>query len=426
MSTWGYIILGLFILLTMLRVPLAFGMAVPALIYLLCNRLPLDIVAIRMTYAVDSFPLLAVPFFLLAGNLINVSGVTNRIYHFARQLVGHIPGSLAHVNVIASLIFAGCSGSALAEVGGLGTMEIKAMTDAGYKKDFSAAVIVSAATIGPIFPPSIPFIIFAAVTETSALDLLIGGVLPGITIALFLMATIAVLAKIYHYPRDEQKPNLKRIWHAFVKAFPALLTPVILIFGMVSGIFSPTEAAAITVAYALFLGLVYKELSSQKVYEMIKETMLSTAVIMFMISSAVLFGWVITVEQIPQAVTDYLLGISRNPYVLILIVNLLLLVVGCFMETVAAILLFAPLVTKMLVEVGLNPTHIGLFFVLNLMIGLITPPVGMSLYLVSSVANEPVERVLKQALLFFVPLILSLAAVSYIPQLTLFLPNLLK
>lgn len=427
MSLMGYLIIGVFVFLMILRVPIAFSMAISALTYLIIQNLPLDIIAIRMTYAVDSFPLLAVPLFIFAGNLMNVAGITDRIFNFARQIVGHISGSLAHVNIIASLIFAGCSGSSLADVGGLGTMEIKAMDDAGYKRDFSCAVTIASATIGPIFPPSIPLILFAAVTETSALNLLVGGIFPGILLALLLMATVAILAKLHHYPKDTQRPDLRKIGRAFLRALPPILTPVLLIGGMVSGIFSPTEAAAVTVAYGLFLGIfVYREINLRNLYEILKHTMLSTSVIMFVVSAAVLFGWVITVEQIPQIATEMLLQISRNPYVLLLIINLLLLLVGCFIETVAAILLFAPLITKALMEVGLNPTHIGLVFVFNLMIGLITPPVGMSLYLVSNVAKVPVEKVIKATLPFFFPLLLTLLALTYIPQISLLLPNLLK
>jgi len=426
MSLMGYAVFVILVLLMILRVPLAFCMSIPALAYLLVNNLPIDIMAIRMTYAVDSFPLLAVPLFLLAGNLMNSSGITDRIFNFSKQLVGHIPGGLAHVNVLASLIFSGCSGSALADVGGLGSMEMKAMTDAGYKKDFSAAVTIASSTIGPIFPPSVPLIIFGAVTETSAVNLLIAGISPGIVVAIFLMITIAIIAKIRKFHRDLEIFSLKNIFLGFIKAFPPLMTPVILIFGMISGIFSPTEAAGVTVLYALILGFMYKEISVKQIYNTTKETVISTATIMFLVASALLFGWIITVEQVPQVVGSMMHSISTNPLVVMLVVNILLLIVGCFLETVAAILLFAPLVTDILVEVGYDPVQIGMVFVFNLMIGLITPPVGMSLYLVSKVADVRVENVIREVLPFFIPLIVVLFLISYVPQFTMYLPRLMQ
>lgn len=426
MSPMGYAVFVILVVLMILRVPLAFCMSISALVYLIVNGLPIDIIAMRMTYAVDSFPLLAVPLFLLAGNLMNTSGITDRIFDFSKKLVGYIPGGLAHVNVLASLIFSGCSGSALADVGGLGSMEMKAMTDAGYKKDFSAAVTIASATIGPIFPPSVPLIIFGAVTETSAVNLLIAGVIPGVFLALLLMITIAIIAMIRKFHRDSEKFSIKEILRGFVKAFPPLMTPVILIFGMLAGIFSPTEAAGVTVFYAFILGYIYRETSAKQIINMAKETVMSSATIMFLVASALLFGWIITVEQVPQVVGSLMQSISKNPYVVMLIVNIVLLVVGCFLETVAAILLFAPLVTNILVDVGYDPVQIGMVFVFNLMLGLITPPVGMSLYLVSKVAGAPVDKVLKELLPFFVPLIMVLLIISYVPQFTMYLPNLLK
>ena len=427
MSFGAYLVITLFLILMVLRVPIAFSMAISAVTYLFVMGMPLDIVALRMTYALDSFPLLAVPAFMLAGNLMNGSGITDRIYMFAQALVGRLPGGLAHVNIIGSLIFSGMSGSALADVGGLGTMEIKAMTDAGYRRDFSAAVTVASATIGPIFPPSIPFIIYAAVTETSALELLIAGIFPALILTLLLMAAVAVLAKVRHFPRYTESASLKRLWKTFVRTVPALLTPVLLIGGMVSGIFSPTEAAAVTVAYALLLGgVVYRDLTLRALYDIVKQTMLSISVIMFMIAAAVLFGWVITIEQIPQAATQGLLNLTRDPVILLLLANFLLLIVGCFLDTIAGILLFAPLVAGALSEVGVDPIHIGVVVILNLMIGLITPPVGMSLYLVSNVSGEPVENVVRETIPFFVPLLLCLALVTYVPWLSTFLPSLIR
>jgi tripartite ATP-independent transporter DctM subunit len=428
MSTLVYAVVAILLILMILRVPLAFSILFTAIFYLVAKPLSLDIVASRLTYAIgNSFTLLAIPLFVLVGNLMNVSGITTRIFDFAKTLVGTLPGGLAHVNAVASLIFSGTSGAAMADVAGLGQMEIKAMTDAGYRKDFSAAVTVTTATVGPIFPPSIPLVIFAAVNEISAVDLLLAGVLPGIIITFILIVFIAILARVRHYPRDAARTAFREIWGKFLRALPAILAPVILIGGMVSGIFSPTEAAAVAVAYAFFLGIfVYRELNMRNIYQVLVRTAYSTATILFVTAAAFLLSWVVAVERVPDMMERMLLGITTNPYVLLLIMNLLVLAIGCLINPVPAILLFSPILLPALVAVGCNPTHVGLVFVFNLMIGLITPPVGMSLFLVSNVADEKVEAVLRQVFPFFIPLLVALFFLTYVPQISLFVPNLLK
>lgn len=428
MSTMIYAVVGILLILMILRVPLAFSILFTAVFYLVAKPLSLDVVASRLTYAIgNSFTLLAIPLFVLVGNLMNISGITTRIFDFAKALVGTLPGGLAHVNAVASLIFSGTSGAAMADVGGLGAMEIKAMTDAGYRKDFSAAVTVTTATVGPIFPPSIPLVIFAAVNEISAVDLLLAGILPGILTTIILILAIAILASIRRYPRDAGRLPLKEIWEKFLRALPAMLAPVILIGGMVSGIFSPTESAAVAVAYVFVLGIfAYKELNLRNIYQVLVKTAYSTATILFVTAAAFLLSWVVAVERVPDMMEQMLLGITTSPYVLLLIMNLVVLAIGCLINPVPAILLFSPILLPALVAVGCNPTHVGLVFVFNLMIGLITPPVGMSLYLVSNVADEKVENVLKQVFPFFIPLLAALLLLTYVPQISLFVPNLLR
>jgi tripartite ATP-independent transporter DctM subunit len=423
-----YVVLVVLLLLMVLRVPLAFSIIFTVIVYLVIKPLSFDIVASRLTYAIgNSFTLLAIPLFILVGNLMNTSGITTRIFDFAKALVGALPGSLAHVNAVASLIFSGTSGAAMADVGGLGAIEIKAMTDAGYRKDFSAAVTVTTATVGPIFPPSIPLVIFAAVNEISAVNLLLAGVLPGIVTTIILMITIVVLAKIRHYPRDAKAAPIKDIWAKFLRALPAILAPAILIGGMLSGIFSPTESAAVAVVYAAFLGFfVYRELTLKNIYQVLVKTAYSSATILFVTAAAFLFSWIVAVERVPDMMEHFLLGVTRNPYVLLFIMNILLLIIGCLINPVPAILLFSPIILPALMEVGLNPVHVGLVFVFNLMIGLITPPVGMSLFLVSNVAEEKVEAVLKQVFPFFIPLVLVLLLLTYVPDISLFIPNIMK
>jgi tripartite ATP-independent transporter DctM subunit len=428
MTTMVYAVIGILLIMMILRVPLAFSILFTAIFYLVAKPLSLDIVASRLTYAIgNSFTLLAIPLFVLVGNLMNVSGITTRIFDFAKTLVGTLPGGLAHVNAVASLIFSGTSGAAMADVGGLGVMEIKAMTDAGYRKDFSAAVTVTTATVGPIFPPSIPLVIFAAVNEISAVDLLLAGILPGILTTIILIMAIAILASIRHYPRDAARPPFREVWGKFLRALPAMLAPVILIGGMVSGIFSPTESAAVAVAYVFVLGIfAYKELDMRSIYQVLVRTAYSTATILFVTAAAFLLSWVVAVERVPDMMEKMLLGITTNPYLLLLIMNLIVLAIGCLINPVPAILLFSPILLPALEAVGCNPTHVGLVFVFNLMIGLITPPVGMSLYLVSNVADEKVEDVLRQVFPFFIPLLLALFLLTYVPQISLFVPNLLK
>lgn len=417
----------LFVVLMCVRVPIAFSMIGASALYLLLKSIPLGVTANTITFTIaNSYVLLAVPLFMFAGSIMNVAGVTDKIFAFALVLVGRMPGSLGHVNVICSLIFSGTSGSALADIGGLGVMEIDAMTKVGYRKDFAAAVTVASATIGPIFPPSIPLVVLSATVELSAVELLLAGILPGIVLAIVLMITVAVLAQIRDFPRSEKRATFGEIWISFIKALPALLAPVILIGGMVSGIFSPTESAAVVVGYALFLGfVVYRKLTLMLVMEQLIKTSYATATILFMVAAATLFSWVLTVERIPDMLGMYLLSVTQNPWILMVFMNIVLLIVGCFMTNAPAILIFAPIFMPIMVKVGFDPIHVGLVFVFNLMIGLITPPVGLSLYLVSIVTKEKVGAVLRQIIPFLIALFVALILLTFIPEITLFVPKLL-
>lgn len=419
------VVIVLFTALMIMRVPIAVSMAVSSLLYLVAEGVPIHVLAHRMGYAANSFPLLAVPLFILAGNLMNTSGITDRIFTFARTLLGHVRGGLAHVNILASLIFAGMSGAALADVGGLGNIEIKAMTDSGYSREVACAVTAASATIGPIFPPSIPLIIFAATAEVSGVRALLGGVIPGLLLMVTMMVIVGILARKHGYPQDPRRASLREVVQAFLRAFPALLTPALLIAGFLSGIFSPTEGAAIAVLYASFVGVVvYRELTIEQIGRACRDTLLTTGTIMFVVAAASLFGWVLTMGGVPQAVTSALLGLSDNRWVLLLLVNVLLLIVGMFMESTAAILVLTPILVPALARVGVDPVHFGVVMVLNLMIGLLTPPVGMSLYMVSAVGGASVERVLRALAVYFIPLIAVLLLITFVPKLVLFLPDL--
>jgi tripartite ATP-independent transporter DctM subunit len=322
------------------------------------------------------------------------------------------------------LIFSGVSGAALADIGGLGTVQIRLMRNQGYTPEFASGITIASATIGPIFPPSIPLVIFAAAAEISTVKLLIAGVLPAFVIAAFLMLQVAWMARRYNLPRDEMRVTGRQARSIMVSSLPALFAPVLLIGGMLTGVFGPTEVAAVTVLYGLVLGLIYRRLTWSVLFETARETTRATASILFIVATAGLFAWILTIEQVPALISGALLALSTNPLVLLLLVNILLLIVGMFMESIAAILILAPILVPPLTMAGVDPIHLGIVVVLNLMIGLLTPPVGMSLYMVSSIAKIPVHQVLKGTMPFFIPLLLSLAVVTLFPALSTYLPSL--
>ncbi|HOV38276.1 MAG TPA: TRAP transporter large permease [Spirochaetales bacterium] len=421
----GIGVILLFLLFVILKVPIAISMGIPSFLYIYSHGISITAVSHRMVNSLNSVPLLAVPLFILAGNLMNTSGISDRIFRSARIFVGRMKGGLAQVNVLASLIFSGISGAALADVGGLGNVEIRAMREQGYPDEQSAAITAASATIGPIFPPSIPLIIFGTVAEVSGIRLLIAGIVPALIITVFLMLEVAWLARKYEWPRDTLPLTWKDRFKILGSSFPALLAPVILILGLVSGTFSPTELAGFAVFYMIIINILfYHEVSWKSFISTVRETLISTANILFIVSAAAIFAWVLTVEQLPVTISNLFLYITDNPYLLLLLVNVLLFIVGMFMESIAAILVFAPLIVPPLINLGVDPVHLGIVMVLNLMIGLITPPVGMSLYMISIVSQVPVPKVTKAILPYYIPLVLSLLVVTFVPCISTFLPNL--
>jgi tripartite ATP-independent transporter DctM subunit len=422
----GGIIIGLFLLLMLTGLPIAVSMIVPSAVYLLVNNIPISAMIQRIVGSLNSFPLLAVPLFILAANLMNDSGTTTRLFDFAKLLVGRMRGGLAQVNVIANLIFAGISGAALADIGGLGSIEIDAMTEQGYSKEASASITAAAATLGPIFPPSIPLIIYASAAETSSMKLLISGVVPALIIALFLMLQVSFFARKHNYPRGvERRFTRKEAFTIIKRGMPAMIMPAILLGGMLSGYFSPTEVAAIAIVYALFLSVVYKTFSVKRFISVCKDTLKTTAAVLFIMGASAIFAWTLAVEQVPQQISMTLLGISHNPAILLLIANVILLIAGMFLETTAAIMIITPILLPTLLQAGISPVHFGLVMVFNLMIGMLTPPVGMSVYMLSPIVGLPVSRVFRAVMPYLVSLGLALVVLTYVPQLSLWLPNLL-
>jgi tripartite ATP-independent transporter DctM subunit len=391
----------------------------------LASGLPVDLVAQRTLYSLDSFPLVAVPVFLFVGSVMNSAGISKHIYRFADTAVSRLPGGLAQVNIFGSLVFAGMSGSALADIGGIGRIEINAMKEKGYSKAFAAAVTSASAIVGPIFPPSIPLIIYGTVTGVSVLQLLLGGILPGLLCVVALMLMTAWLARRRNYPRAERWPTRGELWRDLMPALPALMAPVLLIGGMLLGFFTPTEIAAVTVLYTLAISsLFYRELTWAGLYAAAIETIRSSSAILLIVSVAALFGWILSVEQVPQIMTGWMLSISRDPTILLLLVNVLLIVVGMFLDSTTAILVIAPIIAKPLVMAGVDPVHLGMVVIFNLMIGLVTPPMGLALYLVSDIAGVKMKDVLREMIPFYLPLVATLLLITYVPWITTVIPRL--
>jgi tripartite ATP-independent transporter DctM subunit len=420
----GYLVIASFLGLFLLGFPVVLAIGLPCLVYLFANGIPADMVAQRMLYSLDSFPLIAVPVFLFVGSIMNYSGISHYIYKFADTAVGRLPGGLAQVNIFGSLVFSGISGSALADIGGLGRIEIDAMREKGFNVPFACAVTCSSAIIGPIFPPSIPLIIYGTVTGASVLQLLLGGILPGLLCTAMLMLMAAWLAKKRNYPRADRWPSLQEFWTDMWPAMPALAAPVLLTVGMLVGWFTPTEVASVTVAYTLFIGMVYyKKLTLEGLRLAAFETIRATSGILLIVSIAALFGWILSVEQIPQQITAAMLSVSKDPFVLLMIVNVMLIVVGMFLDSTTAILVIAPIIAKPLIAAGVDPVHLGMVVVFNLMIGLVTPPMGLSLYLVSDIAKVKMREVLREMLPFYIPLVGTLLLITYVPWITTVIPK---
>jgi len=425
MVAWIFLIALLSLVL--IGMPVGFAMGVTSILVLIIDRgidaIPYGIVAQRMIYGVNSFPLLAIPFFLLVGRLMNTAGITDRIFGFCNALIGHVRGGLGHVNILASMIFAGMSGSAVSDAVGLGQMEIKAMKDEGYDINFSAAVTAASATIGPIVPPSIPMVLFGVLGNVSVGSLFIGGLIPGVMMGLFMMFTVTFIAKRHGYP-VRQRSSFSHALRSTAQAFFPLLSPAILIGGIWLGMFTPTEAAAVAVVYSLLLGMVfYRQINLRMLIKVMREALDDAAILLFIISAASLYGWLLARYRITIIIAESILSITQEPMLILLIINVFLLIVGFFMESLAAINILTPILMPLALKIGVNPVHFGVMMVLNLMIGLITPPVGMVLYATQRVAGIPFEKLQRAVLIFFIPLILVLIAVTTIPVLTTWLPS---
>lgn len=409
--------------LMLLGMPIAFSLGAICLAFFWIEGSAMTSVPQRMFAALDSFPLLAVPTFILAGEVMNSGGLTKRIVEFSRMLVGHISGGLAHVTVLANVIVSGISGSALAEAAGVGRVMIEGMRKQGFDAAYAGALNAAASTIGPLIPPSIPLVIYAVMTSQSAGKLLLAGFAPGFLVAIALMVHAYFVAKQRGHPVSKRATG-RELWHSTRSAFLALMTPVIIIWGIVGGVFTPTEAAAATVVYALVVSLgVYRDMKWRDLPGIFRRAAKTTAVVGFIIATANLVSYLLTRERVPQMLSEALLSISAEPWVILLLINTLLLVLGCFMEGLAIMLLTVPVLLPMVVQLGIDPVHFGVIVVMNLMIGLITPPFGMALFVVAKVGGLSLRELTRAIWPFVVSLIGVLMICTYWPWLVMVLPN---
>lgn len=423
----GYLVILGFVTLFMAGFPVVYAVLIPSIAYVLIEDLPVTLLAQRVTYALDSFPLVAVPLFIFVGNLMNMAGITDRIFNFANTLCGRIHGGLAQVNIVGSLIFSGISGAALADVAGLGRVEIKAMRERGFDAPFAAAVTASSSLLGPIFPPSIPLIVYGSVTSVSIVQLLLAGILPAVVCTVFLMIAAGLVAVRAGYPRAPRWPTPREAWDATLPAVPALLAPFLIIVGMLAGIFTPTEAAAVAAVYVLFVGFaVHREMTWRHVLDAALLSARNTAAILIIVAAAAMFGWILAVEEIPQRFSALVTGLSRDPLTLLVLANLIFFVAGMFLDSTTATLLIVPIVAPPLVAAGIDPVHLGLVVVFNLMIGLLTPPMGLALFLIADIAEVSMRDLLRALIPFYVPLIATQVVITVWPAVVLVVPEMIR
>jgi tripartite ATP-independent transporter DctM subunit len=420
-------IFGVLVFFIMIGLPIAVSMGLTAVIFFVAlgETDVLCMIPARMYSSTTSFTLLAIPFFILTGNLMNAGGITNRLFRFAQNLVGHLKGGLGHVIVVSAMIFAGMTGAAVAEAAAIGTVGLEGMTKRGFDRKFCTAIIASASTIGPVIPPSIPLVIYGSITGTSVGRLFLGGFIPGFLMGIALMIIVYVVSGQRNYPR-ERRATFRELLDSILGALSAVFTPVIIIGGMVSGIFTPTEASVGATVYALVLTMfIYKEVKLKDLPRILWETLESSVRVLFIISAAGIFGWLLIHQRVPETVIKGLLSLSGSPWVVLLIINIILLILGCFMEGISVLLLTIPVFVPVITKLGIDPVHFGLIMTLNSMIGLLTPPVGMVLYTMSSISKIPVWDLAHELRWHIIALMVVLGLITQVPSITTFIPNLL-
>lgn len=420
------VLISVLLLLMAMRIPVVFSLLLSSLFYLVIFKsIPLIVLAHRMMGSLESFPLLALPLFILAADIINVGKTSEEMFKFARSLVGHLRGSMGHVIVVASMIFAGISGTITAEAAGLGKLELPLLQKAGFDKPFSVGLISSSSIIGPIIPPSVQMILYAMIAEQSVGRLFIGGVIPGFIMGACLMIMVYIYAVRRNYPRSAKRASLSEILGTLKTSAPALATPAIILGGIMTGIFTPTEAAVVAVAYALFISFfVYKTLTLRQLPQLLFGSAVMTALILVIMGAASVFGWVVTMENIPVLVKNALMSATDKQWVILLILNIAFLIAGCFFDICAIILVLTPMILPVLQAFHIDMVHWGVVEVLNVCIGFLTPPFGVGLFIMADMAEMSVSEVIKACAPFLIPLLVSLGLITYIPSLVTWLPKL--
>ena len=423
MSLAAYVMFGLFFLWSFLGMPIGHAMLAAAFVYLFMTGQDIAIAATQSLNGLfSSFVLMSVPLFILSADIMNASKITDRLFEFANLLVGRLRGGLAHVNVVASMIFSGMSGSALADAAGPGKLEVDMMVKAGYAPGFAGALSATSAIIGPIIPPSIPMVIYGVVSNTSIGYLFIAGVIPGILLGLVQMGVVAAIAKRRNFP-TEPVPTRKQAIETVKVALPALLLPGIMLGGIYSGAVTPTEAAAVAAFYALLLATVwYRTLDFKGLVKVLTDSARSTAVVAITIAGALVMNWVVAAEQIPEAMGNWMIALDMSPAMFLLMVNLLFLVLGAFLDTMLMLLIIVPMLMPTVHALGIDPVHFGVTSIVNMMIGLVTPPMGELVFLIAGVSGVSVSEIGKELWIFLIVLIALLFVLVYVPQLTLWLP----
>ncbi|MEM1120170.1 MAG: TRAP transporter large permease [Bacteroidota bacterium] len=419
------VVLVVFLLGLCLRFPIAFSLGLACLAYIIGQGIPLIVLPMKMYAGIDVFVLLSVPGFILAGNLMNHGGLTAKIIAFCNHLLGHIRGGLSLANIGASMLFAGISGTAVSDTASIGSVMIPAMKKEGYDEGFSCAITAASSTVGPIIPPSVPMIIAATLSGLSVGKLFLAGAIPGFLLGMGLMVVAYFIAVKEKYPKHPRS-SFRQVMRGFVETFWALLMTIIILFGIIGGVFTPTEASIIAVIYALLVGtFVYKKLSFKKIQVVIINSMKTSASLMVLVGFANLFGWILITERLPQILSTEILAFTTNKYLVLLLINLLLIFVGTFMETIAALLILFPILLKVALAVEVDPIHFAVIAVLNLIIGLTTPPVGVCLFVAASIGKTSIGKVSKASLPFLAVSLIVLTLVTLLPQLSLFLPELI-
>ena len=398
------ILLLSFGILLALRCPIAIALFLSSLFYLLSKGMNLAIIPQTMIEGVNSYTLLAVPLYIFVGELMNSTGITNRIFNFALALMGHVRGGLGHVNVLGSMIFAGISGSATADAAGLGRVEIKAMEESGYRTEFAAAITAASSIIGPIIPPSIHMVIYGAIADVSVASLFLGGFVPGVLMGVSLMVMIYFMARTGREVCPVRKrPPLREIFRSFRQALFPMLAPVIIVGSIIFGIGTPTESGAIAVMYVVILGLIYRELTVKNILGALERTVFSSVVIMFILATSRAFAWALTIERVTDSIVELIFAFTGNKVVILLLINVVLLILGCFETATANLVIVTPILVGVAQQIGMDLVHLGVMVVFNLVIGIITPPVGTSLYIVADITKLPFEAVAKETLKYLPP-----------------------